>query len=534
MKKHILFPIIVLSFILTTAAFVPASVSLQVDTTITVPGLDEPIEKVAFGDIDGDNFPELLVTDGESVMLYQPSTGEIVFRHNLDSLADSFEIEGTYGRKLVGLELVLADVNRDSLVDVVIAIGLPGDYLMFGGGYGVLFYDDIAGANPPVAWKTQTTPHDGLGVVKPFDYNRDGYNELAFASDTAIFHYDSLGQGETGDGHTLFYHSFPDSVCAALPFRITDLPGSRLLAGDVLYPATISWTSWGRLFDGPNIDKTVSELVLLDDNGDVTARVPDIRQTMCDGDHHCIYVDELKFECTGDIDLLLDGPLILTSTVWWQMCMDFGCCGPITNFDSSGHDLTLYHAVRPDSLEEIWRVDISGSDYEDFFFHPLFPGRFFALWGNELLLFDGSNGSLIDYFKTLPEGRKYMDRPFAGDEDCLVVIDANRVSILSFDVATDVPQEGECGLPSTFTLHEPYPNPFNAAVSLSVSMAARSHLRVDVFNSLGQLVDRLFDDMAGAGELRLSWEADAFASGVYLIKATAAEATQTVKTVLLK
>jgi hypothetical protein len=527
-------PTLVLFLLLAATCSISASADIQIDVTIAVPGLEEPIEKVTFGDIDGHDSPELLVTDGESVLLYQPSTDETLFHHNLDSLADSFEIEGTYGRNLVGLELVLADVNRDSLVDVIIAVGLPGDYLLTGGGYGILCYNDIAAANPPLAWEAQTTPHDGLGVLKAIDLNGDGYNELVFSSDTAVFRDDSLGQGEIGHGQTLFYHSFPDSIYAELPHRITDFSDHGLPACDILYPATTSHTTWERLYGGPNINHYVSELALVNDKGVLSAGVSGIRQTMCTGDHHCLYTDELKFECSGDINTELDDPSILTSTLWRQFCMDFGCCGPVPNFDSAGYDLCLYRAVRHDSLEEIWCVDISGSDYENFFFHPLFPGRFFALWGNELLLFDGTDGSFIDYFETLPEGRKYLDRPFADAEDCLVVLDANRVSILSFDVATDVPSIGDHGLPSSFTLNEPYPNPFNATASVSVSMTTSGHLTVEVYNSLGQRVDQLFDATAGVGEVRLTWDASRFASGVYLIRATADENVHTVKALLLK
>ncbi|MCP4684082.1 MAG: T9SS type A sorting domain-containing protein [bacterium] len=511
-----------------------ASARLRVDMTISVPGLIDSVETVVFGDIDGDDYPEVLVSDGESILLYQPSTGEVFFHHKLDSLADSFEIEGTYGRNLVGLGMVLDDVNRDSLTDAVIVLGLPGDYLQSGGGYGFLFYDDVAAANPPSAWKIQSTPHDGLGVLKAVDFNNDGYNELILASDTAVYHGDSLGQGKFAQGQTRFYHSFPDSISSELPVRITDFSSRGFQFGDVLYPATVSWTTWRRLYDGPNINRTVGELHLINDEGLPAAGVSGVREEMCSGDHHCIYVDDLRFECVGDIDPWLDGPAILTSTLWRQFCMDFGCCGPVPNFDSSGMDLCLYRAHRPDSLEEIWRVDISGSDFQDFFYHSLFPGQFFALWGNELVLFDGSNGSLIEFYQVLPEGRKYMDQPFAGSEDCLIVLDSNRISILSFDVATDAPSEREDALPSTFTLHDPYPNPFNALASVYLSLPEKTHLTVEVFNSVGQRVDRLFEGPAEAGELRLTWDADRFASGVYLVKATAGTSSHTVKALLLK
>ncbi len=103
---------------------------------------------------------------------------------------------------------------------------------------------------------------------------------------------------------------------------------------------------------------------------------------------------------------------------------------------------------------------------------------------------------------------------------------------------TDVDDDPEI-LPTGYTLAQNYPNPFNPSTEIVFTIAAATHARLTVINSLGQTVTTLVDDLRSAGTHRIMWdgrnhEGDRVASGVYLYRLTTDTFTQTRKMLLLK
>lgn len=76
----------------------------------------------------------------------------------------------------------------------------------------------------------------------------------------------------------------------------------------------------------------------------------------------------------------------------------------------------------------------------------------------------------------------------------------------------------ETTLPSEWVIGAPYPNPFNPQTKVSITLPSSSHLRVAVYNMLGQQVALLADDQFGAGSHLLSFDGSSLASGVYFIR----------------
>jgi len=79
-----------------------------------------------------------------------------------------------------------------------------------------------------------------------------------------------------------------------------------------------------------------------------------------------------------------------------------------------------------------------------------------------------------------------------------------------------------------------YPNPFNPAANISFRLAEAMHVKLEIYNVMGQKVGTLVDDNLSAGEYTRKWDGSQFASGVYMYRLQAGETVQTAKMVLLK
>jgi hypothetical protein len=72
-------------------------------------------------------------------------------------------------------------------------------------------------------------------------------------------------------------------------------------------------------------------------------------------------------------------------------------------------------------------------------------------------------------------------------------------------------------LPKDFFLSENYPNPFNPTTRIRFGLPEPAHVKLSVFNILGQQVAILLDDNQTAGYHQLVWDAGNLASGLYFV-----------------
>jgi thermitase len=70
-------------------------------------------------------------------------------------------------------------------------------------------------------------------------------------------------------------------------------------------------------------------------------------------------------------------------------------------------------------------------------------------------------------------------------------------------------------IPKKFSLEQNYPNPFNPVTNIRFGIAVKSHVRLSVSNSLGQVVNILADKELDAGTYNYDWDATNYSSGVY-------------------
>jgi hypothetical protein len=89
-------------------------------------------------------------------------------------------------------------------------------------------------------------------------------------------------------------------------------------------------------------------------------------------------------------------------------------------------------------------------------------------------------------------------------------------------------------LPASYTLNQNYPNPFNPSTTIRYGLPERAHVRLEVFNMLGQSVALLVNEDKEAGWYTATFGGSSLASGVYLYRLTAGNVIGMKKLILLR
>jgi hypothetical protein len=173
---------------------------------------------------------------------------------------------------------------------------------------------------------------------------------------------------------------------------------------------------------------------------------------------------------------------------------------------------TKLFAIKPDGTED-WSATLSDV--------VLFPANItkdsllLVAQGDDLLAIKISSAGLAD--SPFPKYRgNYTNTGFA-----------NVISTKIEKVDSNIPQE--------FSISDAYPNPFNPTTSFNFSVPKSSHVTINIYNSLGQLVDNLVNDIKSNGTYKINWNASSFGSGIYFIHINAGtNFSQTKKVILLK
>ncbi|NIR64353.1 MAG: T9SS type A sorting domain-containing protein [candidate division Zixibacteria bacterium] len=88
--------------------------------------------------------------------------------------------------------------------------------------------------------------------------------------------------------------------------------------------------------------------------------------------------------------------------------------------------------------------------------------------------------------------------------------------------------------PASFGLEQNYPNPFNPSTEISFSLSEQTHVKLEVFNLLGQRVSTLADEEYPAGRHTVNWDASKQASGVYFYRISTKDGVDARRMMLLK
>jgi len=111
----------------------------------------------------------------------------------------------------------------------------------------------------------------------------------------------------------------------------------------------------------------------------------------------------------------------------------------------------------------------------------------------------------------------------------------NRIRIQDTHELPPPPPGGLSSLiPGLYSLDQNYPNPFNPTTTIRYTLPAASHVKLSVFNILGEAVLTLVDERQEAGVKTVSLNAGDLPSGVYTYRIRAGAFTDVKRMLLLK
>lgn len=118
-----------------------------------------------------------------------------------------------------------------------------------------------------------------------------------------------------------------------------------------------------------------------------------------------------------------------------------------------------------------------------------------------------------------------------------VLVDSNKSLTATFKKATNLIFTND--MPVDFELAQNYPNPFNPSTEISYTIPKPAHVRLMVYNSLGQHVVTLINMEQSFGKYQVRWngrssQGDPVDSGWYLYRLTAGDYAETKKMLLVR
>ncbi len=78
-------------------------------------------------------------------------------------------------------------------------------------------------------------------------------------------------------------------------------------------------------------------------------------------------------------------------------------------------------------------------------------------------------------------------------------------------------------IPKSFKLYQNYPNPFNQETTIHFDLPRQDHVKIEVYNIMGQRIRTLVDEIKYTGSYKIVWDAKndsgkMVSSGVYFVK----------------
>ena len=116
---------------------------------------------------------------------------------------------------------------------------------------------------------------------------------------------------------------------------------------------------------------------------------------------------------------------------------------------------------------------------------------------------------------------------------------STEVNVFFVSYATGVNRSTSAAAPSSFSLFQNFPNPFNATTTIPYTLPGNGHVEIKIFDPLGREIRTLVDGEQPVGRHRITWDGldnsgAPVASGVYFCQMTAEGFAETRKLALLR
>ncbi len=131
----------------------------------------------------------------------------------------------------------------------------------------------------------------------------------------------------------------------------------------------------------------------------------------------------------------------------------------------------------------------------------------------------------------LPTGVTYYYRVSA--ENWEVTSDFSNIDSATTGVTTSI-DDSPIALPEKIELLQNYPNPFNPQTTIRFQLNTASVVMLEIFHISGERIASLLQERLAVGLHEVTWDASAYASGVYFYRLSTANAFATGKMVLMK
>jgi hypothetical protein len=89
-------------------------------------------------------------------------------------------------------------------------------------------------------------------------------------------------------------------------------------------------------------------------------------------------------------------------------------------------------------------------------------------------------------------------------------------------------------IPEEYSLSQNYPNPFNPSTTIKYSVPEMNNVQITIYNSLGQTISELVNEMQPAGYYEVTFDASQLSSGLYFYSLTAGSFNSVKKMLMVK
>ncbi len=110
----------------------------------------------------------------------------------------------------------------------------------------------------------------------------------------------------------------------------------------------------------------------------------------------------------------------------------------------------------------------------------------------------------------------------------------NNIFFIKMNLTIDTSVTDDPIQPKAFSLHSPYPNPFNSSVTISYQLFQDSNVTLYIYNIYGQRITTIVDKFQQKGLYNIQWNGNDYPSGMYFYQLKVGDEMNTGKLMYLK